>query len=235
MTVRMKCEKCGNETMYALRLPCLTVGCDGERFHVEPSKAPETPEAVREEAAKALMSYRKPERDCACESDGNGEPTCPDCRMADALAGVDAVAPLLRAADQREIARLTKDLEECENVLISTRHLYAENAANWKAENARLTAELNDEQVAHNRIAELCHKVGVSTPDGTPIGAVERLTVRLAEVEGALERLADAEARYRYAYVTHGDGSRESGYQWDQMRKRGNEARTVLALEAPRE
>lgn len=78
-------------------------------------------------------------------------------------------------------------------------------------ENARLMAELNDEQVAHNRIAELCHKAGVSTPDGTSVGAVERLTARLAEVEGVVGALRDEHRELLDLY--HFTENEESAYR----------------------
>lgn len=45
----------------------------------------------------------------------------------------------------------------------------------------------------------------------------------------ALEKLADAERRYRWVYETYGDGTPETGYVWDVMRKAGDEVRALLA------
>lgn len=98
------------------------------------------PDSVREEAAKAAYNvWRLDFENEPVEWDALPDGDLERPRWFDAI---DAAHAILCAADRQEIARLTKDLEECENVLISTRHLYAENAANWKAENARLTARL---------------------------------------------------------------------------------------------
>ena len=47
-------------------------------------------------------------------------------------------------------------------------------------------------------------------------------------LKAALYALQKAEADYRHAHDTHGDGTPQSGYAWDQMRRAGNRARTLL-------
>lgn len=224
MTVRMKCEKCGDETMYGLRLPCIKDGCDGERFHAENSvpetpddyfvirdaigwalgaeldriqskdnptnltgiecsriahaviaalksahPVPETPEAVREQAAKAFV--------VALHGGDAWEQWTLSEREA-WLGVIDAIAPILRAADQQEIVQ---------------------------------------ELAEHTKTLRLL--------DGER-AEVARLTARLAEVEGAVREFQIS----RDAYLA--DKSTEADQGRYEVAK---DALAALYLEAPRE
>ena len=57
---------------------------------------------------------------------------------------------------------------------------------------------------------------------------VMQTIVRLPRLLAAAQALANAEATYREAYQSHGDGAHETGYAWDQMRKAGDAVRTVF-------
>jgi len=54
------------------------------------------------------------------------------------------------------------------------------------------------------------------------------MAIREATLRSALTRLEFAERNYRKTHDVHGDGSREAGRAWDELRRAGNEARQAL-------
>jgi hypothetical protein len=88
-----------------------------------------------------------------------------------------------------------------------------------RAEIVALRAELNDEQKAHQIIADICFSAGVDTGDGTSIDAVKRLRARLE----AAEKLCKA------AEVWSNQLSEDHGYPDD-----GELAQAVLAWKKAR-
>lgn len=63
---------------------------------------------------------------------------------------------------------------------------------------ADLESRVGEEQAAHEKIADLCFKAGVSTDDGTSIGAVRGLVARVRELEGALRTLSLAAGKLHH-------------------------------------
>ncbi len=58
----------------------------------------------------------------------------------------------------------------------------------------------------------------------------DRLQKAVDNFTKALDELQDAEYRYRSDHDVRGDGSLEAGRAWDNMRRCGNRARLILAV-----